>query len=151
MKTSALIYGIAIWSVAALFAPSPVAGAESASITGLLILATDGPGDTDSRLKRYEPTLRRLFKFNSYRQIGRDTTSIDVPGRGVLSYGSGQNLAIETTRSGGGSIRATVRWKRGNRTLINTTVVMKPGVPTLLGGPQKAGGNGNLIVILVAK
>ena len=149
MKTSVLLSGLALCFIATVFNPLPVAAAESASITGILIVATDGPGETDARLKSYEPTLRRLFKFRSYEQIGRSRTSIEVPGKGVLNFGN-EKLLIETTGNGKGSIRAKVQWRRGSKTMINTTVRMQPGVPTLLGGPKKGGGNGNLIVILVA-
>lgn len=121
--------------------------ADSVSIKGILILASDEVGQTDPSLSKFEPTLRRLFKFEGYRQIGRASTRMDVPGKGQLTF-NGEVLAIETTGNGGGTVRARVTWRRGGQTMINTTVRMKPGVPTLLGGPSAQGGKGNLIVIL---
>jgi hypothetical protein len=149
MKTPKFLTRIALCLLAAVAVPATALGAESTSVTGILILASNDAGDTDSRLKSYEPTLRRLFKFRGYKQVGRSRTSIEVPGKGVLNFGN-EKLVIETTGNGKGSVRAKVQWRRGNRTMINTTVRMQPGVPTLLGGPKQDGGNGNLIVILVA-
>jgi len=149
MKTLKFPTGLTLCLLAMVTLPSITTGSESASVTGILILATDDAGDTDARLKSYEPTLRRLFKFQGYKQIGRSRTSMAVPGDGVLNFGNDE-LLIETTGNGSGSIRAKVQWRRGNNTMINTTVRMRPGVPTLLGGPKQAGGEGNLIVILVA-
>ncbi len=149
MKTLKFPTGLALCLLAMVTVPSIAIGAESASVTGILILATDDAGDTDTRLKSYEPTLRRLFKFQGYEQIGRSRTSMEVPGDGVLNFGN-EKLVIETTGNGNGSIRAKVQWQRGSKTMINTTVRMRPGVPTILGGPKQAGGKGNLIVILVA-
>lgn len=120
------------------------------SISATLILASNEPGETDSRLHPYESTLRRIFNFGSYRQIGRGSTRISSPGDGSLSLGSGQELLISLPETDNSSIRAKVHWRRDGRTLIHTTVAMKPGVPTLLGGPHVKGGNGNLIVVLVA-
>ena len=149
MNTPKFPAGLALCLLAMATVPSIAVRAESASVTGVLILATDEAGHTDAKLKLYEPTLRRLFKFQGYEQIGRSRTSMEVPGAGVLNFGN-EKLLIETTGNGNGSIRAKVRWRRGNRTMINTTVQMRPGVPTILGGPKQAGGKGNLIVVLVA-
>ena len=149
MKTPKFPTGLALCLLALVTIPSIAIGAESASVTGILILATDDAGNTDTRLKPYEPTLRRLFKFKGYEQIGRSRTSMKLPGTGVLNFGN-EKLLIETTGNGNGSIRAKVQWRRGGKTMINTTVRMRPGVPTLLGGPKQVGGKGNLIVILVA-
>ncbi|MEZ5277013.1 MAG: hypothetical protein R3F07_11585 [Opitutaceae bacterium] len=147
MKTPNILAGLAALFFVFAVAPSPATAAESVSIKGILILASNDAGPTDSSLSKVEPTLRRLFKFEGYRQVGRTSTRVDVPGKGQLTFG-GDVLAIETTGDGGGTVRARVTWRRGDQTVINTTVRMKPGVPTLLGGPSARGGKGNLIVIL---
>lgn len=147
MKTPNLMAGLAALFIVFALAATPATAADSVSIKGILILASDEVGQTDSSLSKYEPTLRRLFKFEGYRQVGRTSTRMDVPGKGQLTF-SGEVLAIETTGNGGGTVRARVTWRRDGRTVINTTVRMKPGVPTLLGGPSAQGGKGNLIVIL---
>ena len=149
MKTPAFLTSITLAVLAMTAVPITVLGAESTSVTGILILATNDAGETDSRLKSYEPTLRRLFKFQGYKQVGRSRTSIEIPGEGVLNFGK-ERLVIKTTGNGSGSVRAKVQWLRGSKSMINTTVRMQSGVPTLLGGSKQDGGNRNLIVVLVA-
>ena len=148
MKTPTFLNSITLALLAMTAVPITVLGAESTSVTGILILATNDARETDSRLKSYEPTLRRLFKFQGYKQIGRSRTSIKIPGEGLLNFGN-ERLVIKTTGNGNGSVRAKVQWLRGSKSMINTTVRMQPGVPTLLGGPRQDRGDGNLIVILV--
>ena len=115
MKTPKFPTGLALCLLALVTIPSIAIGAESASVTGILILATDDAGDTDTRLKPYEPTLRRLFRFPGYEQIGRSRTSMKVPGNGVLNFGN-EKLLIETTGDGNGSIRAnTLGWPKAGR------------------------------------
>jgi len=89
MKTIRLILLLA--SLAGLCA---VARADSANIRGILISASNESGQTDRRLAQYEPTLRRILRFESYRFLGDDSTSLEVPALGSLSIGDGHELEL---------------------------------------------------------
>lgn len=100
-----------------------------------MIVASKQKGETDRRLAPYEPTLRRILRFESYRFLSEDTGAIAVPGKGVLSLGSGHQLELETEQTGEGTRRVRIRWTAGNRVLMNTGLSLRPGVPAVLGGP----------------
>ncbi len=128
-----------------------VARADSASIRGILISASNESGETDRRLAPYEPTLRRILRFESYRFLGDDSTSIEVPAQGSLSIGDGHELEVSTEKSDGKSIHVKVRWSAGGRTLMNTGLVLRPGVPAVLGGPSTGNKGEVYAVILVGR
>lgn len=146
MKTIRLILLLA--SLAGL---SAVARADSANIRGILISASNESGQTDRRLAQYEPTLRRILRFESYRFLGDDSTSLEVPAQGSLSIGDGHELEVTTEKSDGKSIHVKVRWSSGGRTLMNTGLVLRPGVPAVLGGPSTGNKGEVYAVILVGR
>ncbi len=126
------------------------AHAANASLEGILITASNEPGQTDRRLAQYEPTLRRILRFESYHYVGADRANLGVPASGNLSLGDGHDLEITTERSEGGAVHVKVRWTAGGRTLMNTGLVLRSGVPAVLGGPSN--GRGRVYaVILVAR
>ena len=57
--------------------------AAETSIQGILITASNEPGKTDGRLAQYEPTLRRILRFESYHYIGDDRANLDIPATGM--------------------------------------------------------------------
>lgn len=124
---------------------------ERASIQGILITASKESGETDQRLAPYEPTLRKIFNFASYRHLGEDSTSLNVPASGSLSLGDGHQLEIATENSDGNSIHVKVRWTAGGRTLMNTGLVLRPGVPAVLGGPSTGHKGEVYAVILIGR
>lgn len=146
MKTIRLILLLA--SLAGLGA---VARADSANLRGILISASNESGETDRRLAPYEPTLRRILRFESYRFLGDDSTSLEVPAQGSLSLGNGHELEVSTEKSDGKSIHVKVRWSAGGRTLMNTGLVLRPGVPAVLGGPSTGNKGEVYAVILVGR
>lgn len=146
MKTIRLILLLA--SLASLCA---VARADSANLRGILISASNESGQTDRRLAPYEPTLRRILRFESYRFLGDDSTSLEVPAQGTLSIGDGHELEVSTEKSDGKSIHVKVRWSSGGRKLMNTGLVLRPGVPAVLGGPSTGTKGEVYAVILVGR
>jgi hypothetical protein len=127
------------------------ARAEGASIQGILLSASNEPGQTDRRLAPYEPTLRRILRFESYRFLGNDSASLDVPASGNLALGDGHELEVTTERSDGKAIHVKVRWTAGGRTLMNTGLSLRPGVPAVLGGPSTGNKDEVYAVILVGR
>jgi hypothetical protein len=146
MKTIRLILLLA--SLAGLCA---VARADNTNIRGILISASNESGETDRRLAPYEPTLRRILRFESYRFLGDDSTSLEVPAQGSLSLGDGHELEISTEKPDGKSIHVKIRWSSGGRTLMNTGLVLRPGVPAVLGGPSTGNKGEVYAVILVGR
>lgn len=127
------------------------ARAENASLQGILLSASNEPGQTDRRLAPYEPTLRRILRFESYRFLGDDSATLDVPASGSLSLGNGHELAVVTENSDGQSVHVKVRWTAGGRTLMNTGLVLRPGVPAVLGGPSTGNKGEVYAVILIGR
>ncbi|MDQ5978672.1 MAG: hypothetical protein QG602_1646 [Verrucomicrobiota bacterium] len=127
------------------------ARAERAAIEGILIAASNEAGSTDRRLAPYEATLRRILRFETFRHLGSDRVSLDVPATGNLDVGNGHQLAVETESSDGKSVHVKVRWTAGGRTLMNTGLVLRPGVPAVLGGPSTGNKGEVYAVILVGR
>jgi len=136
-------------TLGALLASAQAAG--RASLQGILITASNEAGQTDRRLAPYEPTLRRILRFESFRFLGEDSTSLDVPASGSLSVGDGHQLEVTTERSDDNAIHAKVRWTAGGRTLMNTGLVLRPGVPAVLGGPSTGNKGEVYAVILIGR
>jgi len=122
--------------------------ADAASIQGILITASNEAGQTDGRLARYEPTLRKILRFESYHYVGEDTTSLGVPESGSLSIGDGHQLEITTEQADGKAVQAKVRWLANGRTLMNTGLTLRPGVPAVLGGPASSKGEVYAVILI---
>lgn len=140
------------FSLALLFVAAHGWAAESApaSIRGILVIASDEAGASDRSLEPYEATLRRILRFKSYRAAGQGSTRMDVPGRGRCSLGRGNRLEIETLSQQNGQLRAKVVWMQGGRSVMNTVLRLRKGVPAVLGGPPVNDGAGVYAVIVVA-
>jgi hypothetical protein len=130
-----------------LIAASPLAAAERLDLTAMLVTASREPGPSDPRLKPYEATLRRILRFESFRLQGQGRAALAVPGEGQLSLGSGHQLRLETEPGGGGA-RVQVEWSEGGRSLMRTGLVLRPGVPAVLGGPG-TGQSGEVFAVIV--
>ena len=150
MNTTRLILSLALLATFASLA-SVARAADSAGVQGILITASNEHGETDRRLAPYEPTLRRILRFESYRFAGEDSASLAVPSKGSLSLGQGHQLEIETERSDGSALHVKVRWISGGRTLMNTGLVLRPGVPAVLGGPSTGNKGEVYAVILIGR
>ena len=125
--------------------------AERSGIQGILISASNERGETDRRLASYEPTLRRILRFESYHFLGEDSAALAVPESGRLSIGEGHELEVATERVEGNSIRVKVRWVAGGRPLMSTVLVLRAGVPAVLGGPTTGKKGEVYAVILVSR
>lgn len=125
--------------------------ADRASLQGILISASNESGQTDRRLAAYEPTLRRILRFEGFKFLGDDTASLSAPDDVRLSLGDGHQLAVAVERMDANSIHVTVRWTGGGRTLMNTGLVLRPGVPAVLGGPSTGNKGEVYAVILIGR
>lgn len=150
MKTTRLILSLLMLALAGSLA-SVARAAERTTIQGILISASNDKGETDRRLAPYEPTLRRILRFESYRFLGDDRTTLDGPQKGHLSLGEGHEIEIETESSDGKAVRLRVRWLKGGRALMNTGLALRPGVPAVLGGPSTGNKSDVYAVILIGR
>ncbi len=130
-------------------APASGASGDAVSVQATLIRASNDSNAIDRRLQKYESKLRKVFRFSSYQFLGEGRGKVTLPGETKFSIASAYRMEIKATPAKDNKVRAEIRWTKGNTTLINATVVMQKGTPTILGGPSHNGGN--LIVILNVK
>lgn len=128
-------------------APKPVA--TSVGIRAMLVVASNGEAEHDARLANYEPTLRRLLRFECYRLAGEGSSTVPMPGSNSLGLGGGHRLELEAADYGAGQTWTRVRWIEGHRLLMDTILIMRRGVPAVLGGPTRGGET--LAVILITR
>lgn len=151
MKTNRLIFSLVLLAAGFAFVP-PAGAAPRAGLRGILISASNAKGATDARLAAYEPTLRRILRFESYRYLGEDRTSLNVSEKSELLIGDGLRLEIETEKTDGQTIHIRVQWiTGGGRGLMTTSLVLRPGVPAVLGGPATGNADDVYAVILIGQ
>lgn len=118
---------------------------DSTSVRAILVVASNAEGESDSRLAPFEPTLRRILRFQSYRYLGED--SVTVTTTGSINLGQGHRLELEHEPSDGRAVRLRVNWLDGRRSLMQTGLSLRPGVPAVLGGPAR--GDGEVYAVIV--
>lgn len=150
MKTTRLILSLGLFALALGFA-SMSRAAERVSVQGILISASNDHGTSDRRLSSYEPTLRRILRFESYRFLGDDNASFGHAEKGHLSLGEGHELEITAEAGEGSAVKLRVHWSKGGRTLMNTGLLLRPGVPAVIGGPSTGVKNEVYAIILVGR
>lgn len=150
MKTIRLPFILGLFALALGFASS-LRAAERVSVQGILISASNDHGASDHRLAPYEPTLRRLLRFESYKFLGDDSASFGGSEKGHLSLGEGHELEVTREAGEGGGVKLHVHWSKGGRTLMNTGLLLRPGVPAVIGGPSTGNKNEVYAVILVGR
>lgn len=114
--------------------PRPALAAEGTSVRAILFVASNEKGPSDPRLAPYEPTLRRVLRFESYRFISQSSASVSSGGTARIDL---QGEPIEVENENG---RVRVSWN-------GTTVSVPPGRPAVIGGrPHGQGGVEGVIV-----
>lgn len=124
------------------------AAAHATTVNAILITAGNNGGATDPRLAPYESTLRRVLRFNAYTFQGSDATRVSDGSRATLLIGQGHELEVE---GGSNPYAIRIRWNDGDRTLMNTGLTLRPGVPAIIGGPRTGRSDEVYAVILVAR
>jgi len=147
MKTIRLI----LFLIALVGIFSATHAAETVRFQGLLISASNDKGRTDGRLASYEPTLKSILRFESYHFLGEDSTSLTVRESGHLSIGEEHQLEVTAESADAKAIHVRVRWTQGGRNLISSVLVLRPGVPAVLGGPSTGKKGEVYAVILIGK
>lgn len=118
------------------------------TVRGILVAASAESGPTDERLKPFESTLRRILRFESFRFLGEGRSGVAVPGEARLLLGQNQRLDLRTEPSDDGRLRLQVDWLQAGRSLMQTGLVLRPGVPAVLGGPPRADGEVFAVIVI---
>src|SRR4051812_9037053 len=119
-------------------------------VRALLVIASGKKGESDARLSAYEPTLRRMLRFDSYRLAGEGSVNLTSAGENTVNLGRGHSLAFENQKTDKGGIRLQISWEESGRMLMNTGVSPQPGVPMVLGGPSTGTAGEVWAVIVIA-
>ena len=120
--------------VAGIALPRIASAADGTTVRAILFVASNEKGGTDQRLAPYEPTLRRVLRFESYRFIGQSSTSVSPGGKARIAM---QGEPIEVENENG---RVKVTWN-------GTTVVVPSNRPAVIGG--RPHGNGGVEGVIV--
>lgn len=126
--------------------PLAAQAADGASIRAILITASKEKGGSDPRLAEYEATLRRNLPFESFRLTGEGSAQVSADGPTAVSLGRGHRLELQADKGSGGGIRVRVRWTSGGREMMTTALVLRPGIPAVLG---RRGDDDEVPVVLV--
>lgn len=120
--------------------------AESVTVKGILISASNESGESDRQLAAYVPNLRRILRFESFRHLGEDSASLAVPAKGELSLGEGQRMELTTESADGKTVLLKVRWGS-----VRHEYVLQRGGITVLGGSSTGKKGEVFAVILVGR
>lgn len=133
----------------ALLATAPAALAADASVQALLISASKGKGASDPRLADYEATLKRTLPFDTFKLAGQGSASVSGgESSAAISLPGGHRLQLHGGDRAGNGIKVRVAWTSGGREVMNTSLVLQPGIPAVLG----RGGDGEVpVVLLIAR
>lgn len=150
MKTNRLTFILLLLFGLALTPAVRSQAAERVRLHAFLITASqERDGKSDPRLANYEPTLRRLMRFESFEYQGSDRGEIGPKETVTLLVGQGHELTLE---AGENPHQLRVRWSAniGEKTLINTGITFRrPGVPAVLGGPPTGRAPGEVYAVFI--
>jgi hypothetical protein len=140
---------LALGSSRAVTAAGAAEGAH-VKVHAILVIASPQRGTPDPKLAAYEPTLRRILRFEGYHLAGEGTANLTVPGKASVSLARGHALELEAEKSSAQGVHLLVRWMDGTRSLMNTGLTLRPGVPAVLGGPSTGKEGEVWAIILIA-
>lgn len=132
----------------ALGTASAMAG-DAVRVEATLIRASNADAPKDARLNRFEPNLRRIFRFKSYQHYGGGEASASAPSTAAINLGHGNRVKVTIQSAEGNRVEAGINWQGPAGTVLNTSVGMSRGVPVILGGGQQDGGT--MIIAITAR
>jgi len=117
------------------------ADANQATISAILVIASNERGPSDPRLAAYEANLKRTLRFESFRYIGAGSATVAVGGTGAVNLPNNNRLALQAEATDGGPVRMKVSYG-------STNVVIPPGKTVILAG-RPAGKPGEVSAVIV--
>lgn len=126
----------------AFFATSALPAAESghASVSAILVIASNQRGPSDPRLAPYEANLKRTLRFESFRLAGEGSAAVAAGAKATLALPNNNRLQLEGESDGRG-VRVKVSYG-------STNVAIPPGGTVVIAG-RPAGGNGEISAVIV--
>lgn len=143
--------GLAFLLLALLSSAASAQSADSVQLQATLIRASNDGNGTDRALLPFEPTLKRLFKYDSYELRNRSAAKVSLPGQARMNLGNGHHLEIGAQAAASDKVRFRIRWFQADDLLVNTTVVASRDRPTVLGGPSTEDVQGSLLLVVVPR
>ena len=139
-----------LWALllAMILSPAALAAEDQVSVRAILVAASREAGPSDRALAPYESTLRRILRFESFAQLGTGRDRVDLPGKGSINVGQGQSLQFEAEDAGQGRVRLQLEWQGDSRTFMRTGLVLRSGVPAVLGGPSRPDGSVYALIVI---
>ena len=104
------------------------------------ILASNEGGDTDPRLRDLVRELQSVFRYSSYKLIGRDRLNLKMNRSERISLPGGRRMSI--TLKGISGRRATLQLEiyKGKRQIFQTVIQLRNQSSITVGGPKYKGG-----------
>lgn len=152
MKTTRLLCTLLLAAFCAGLAVRAEAAPQATLQAILLTASNERGGRSDPRLAPYEGTLRRVLRFESFTFQGSDTGAVRAGATTELVIGQGHELTVQA--AGNNVFTLRIRWadKVGGRTVMETGVTLRPGVPMVIGGMPTERAPGEVYaVVLVAR
>ncbi len=124
-------------------APGRTLAAEGsrATVTAILVIASNEPGRTDPRLAPYEANLKRTLRYESFRFVGDGQATVAAGGTTAISLPNNNRLALQGEKAEGPGLRVRVRYG-------STDVVIPPGKTVIIAG-RPAGASGEISAVIV--
>lgn len=148
MRLTNRFYFLGALLLAVFVSPTVHAAEDTVTVRAILVSASREAGETDRALARYEATLRRILRFESFQQLGSGRDRTDLPGEGSLGIGQGQRLHFRAEDAGNGRVRLQLEWAGDSRTFMRTGLVLRSGVPAVLGGPSRPDGGVYALIVI---
>jgi hypothetical protein len=124
------------------FVADPAGAADSgrATITAILVIASNERGPADPRLGPYEANLKRTLRYESFRFAGEGSGTVTAGGSGTISLPNNNGLSLQGEKSDGPGIRVKVRYG-------STDVTIPPGKTVIIAGRPAPGGEISAVIV----
>ena len=118
--------------------PATFAADGRATISAILVIASNEPGRSDPKLAPYEANLKRTLRYESFRFVDERSATVPPGGKATLNLPSNNRLELEADGNG------RVKVSSGS-----TSVAIPPGQTVVLAG-RSAGNKGEIFAVIVS-
>jgi hypothetical protein len=118
--------------------PSIFAADGRATISAILVIASNEAGRSDPKLAPYEANLKRTLRYESFRFVDERSATVATGGKATLNLPSNNRLELEADGNG------RVKVSSGS-----TSVAIPPGQTVVLAG-RSAGNKGEIFAVIVS-
>jgi hypothetical protein len=115
----------------------PVSAADRATITAILVIASNERGPSDPRLKPYEANLKRNLRYESFRFAGEGSATVAAGGTATISLPNNNRLSLSADNAG----RVKVSYG-------STDVAIPPGKTVVIAGRETSKGEISAVILI---